>query len=156
MDLPGGSVVKNLPCQCRRSRFNPCQEDLLEKEMATQSSILAWKIPWTEEPGRLQSIGSQRVRHDSNNLSDTLEFCLTILCQFFSPWPQSEISIFTFIPLNFNKFSHPINVSIKFSSLIQSCPTLCDPMNRTTPGLPLHHQLPESTQTHVHWVSDAI
>ena len=40
------------------------QEDLLEKEMATHSSILAWKIPWTEEPGRLQSMGSQRVRHD--------------------------------------------------------------------------------------------
>ena len=40
------------------------QEDPLEKEMATHSSILAWKIPWTEEPGRLLSIGSQRVRHD--------------------------------------------------------------------------------------------
>ena len=40
------------------------QEDLLEKEMATQSSILAWKIPWTVELGRLQSMGSQRVGHD--------------------------------------------------------------------------------------------
>ena len=40
------------------------QEDLLEKEMATHSSTLAWKIPWTEEPGRLQSMGSQRVGHD--------------------------------------------------------------------------------------------
>ena len=40
------------------------QEDPLEKEMATHSSILAWKIPWTEEPGGLQSMGSQRVRHD--------------------------------------------------------------------------------------------
>ena len=40
------------------------QEDPLEKEMATHSSILAWRIPWTEEPGRLQSTGSQRVRHD--------------------------------------------------------------------------------------------
>ena len=39
-------------------------EDPLEKEMATHSSILAWKIPWTEEPGRLQSMGSQRVRQD--------------------------------------------------------------------------------------------
>ena len=39
-------------------------EDPLEKEMATHSSILAWKIPWTEEPGRLQSIGLQRVEHD--------------------------------------------------------------------------------------------
>ena len=40
------------------------QEDLLEEEMATHSSILAWKIPWTEEPGGLQSTGSQRVGHD--------------------------------------------------------------------------------------------
>ena len=39
-------------------------EDPLEKEMATHSSTLAWRIPWTEEPGRLQSMGSQRVRHD--------------------------------------------------------------------------------------------
>ena len=44
----------------------------------------------------------------------------------------------------------------QFSSVDQSCPTLCDPMNRSTPGLPFHHQLPEFTQTHVHQVSDAI
>ena len=46
--------------------------------------------------------------------------------------------------------------SVQFSSATQSCPTLCDPMNRSTPGLPVHHQLLESTQTHVHCVSDAI
>ena len=45
---------------------------------------------------------------------------------------------------------------IQFSSVAQSCPTLCDPMNRSTPGLPVHHQLPEFTQTHVHRVGDAI
>ena len=45
---------------------------------------------------------------------------------------------------------------IQFSSVAQLCPTLCDPMNRSMPGLPVHHQLPESTQPHVHWVSDAI
>ena len=49
----------------------------------------------------------------------------------------------------------PISV-IQFSSVTQSCPTLCDPMNRSTPGLPVHHQCPEFTQTHVHRVSDAI
>ena len=43
-----------------------------------------------------------------------------------------------------------------FSSVTQSCPTLCDPMNSSMPGLPIHHQLPESTQTHVHLVDDAI
>ena len=46
--------------------------------------------------------------------------------------------------------------SVQFSSVAQLCPTLCNPMNRSTPGLPVHHQLPEFTQTHVHWVSDAI
>ena len=45
---------------------------------------------------------------------------------------------------------------VQFSSVAQSCPTLCDSMNRSTPGLPVHHQLPEFTQTHVHWVGDAI
>ena len=48
------------------------------------------------------------------------------------------------------------NNDIQFSSVAQSCPTLCDPMNCSMPGLPVHHQLPEFTQTHVHWVSDAI
>ena len=46
--------------------------------------------------------------------------------------------------------------SIHFSSVTQSCPTLCDHMNHSTPGLPVHHQLPEVTQTHVHQVGDAI
>ena len=45
---------------------------------------------------------------------------------------------------------------VKFSSVAQSCPTLCDPLNRSMPGLPVHHQLPEFTQSHVHRVSDAI
>ena len=45
---------------------------------------------------------------------------------------------------------------IKIRSVVQSCPTLCDPMNCSTPGLPVHHQLPEFTQTHVHRVGDTI
>ena len=47
-------------------------------------------------------------------------------------------------------------LSVQFSSVAQSCPTLCVPMSQSTPGLPIHHQLPESTQTHVHCVGDAI
>ena len=43
-----------------------------------------------------------------------------------------------------------LNIFSQFSSVAQSCPTLCDPMNHSTPGLPVHHQLPEFTQTHVH------
>ena len=64
---------------------------------------------------------------------------LTMFCHF-------ELSIETLIPLS----------SVQFISVTQSCLTLCDPMNRSTPGLPVHHQLPGFTQTHVHRVGDAI
>ena len=57
-------TVKRLPTMRETWVQSLSREDLLEKEMATHSSILAWKIPWTEEPGRLQSMGSQRVGHD--------------------------------------------------------------------------------------------
>ena len=50
----------------------------------------------------------------------------------------------------------PIFSSVQFSSVAQSCLTLCNPMNHSTPGLPVHHQLSEFTQTHIHWVGDAI
>ena len=62
--FPGDSVVKNLPVMQEMQVQSLGWEDLLEKEMATHSSILAWRSPWTEEPGRLQSIGLQRVRDD--------------------------------------------------------------------------------------------
>ena len=57
-------MVKNLPAVQETQVGSLNQEDLQEKEMATHSSVLAWRIPWTEEPGRLQFMGSQRVRHD--------------------------------------------------------------------------------------------
>ena len=57
-------MVKRLPAMRETWVQSLGQEDPLEKEMATHSSSLAWKIPWTEEPGRLQPMGSQRVGHD--------------------------------------------------------------------------------------------
>ena len=54
------------------------------------------------------------------------------------------------------KLEHFLTPSVQFNSVPQSCPTLCNPMNHSTPGLPVNHQLPEFIQTHVHWVSDAI
>ena len=57
-------TVKNLPTVQESKVRSLCQEDPLEKGMATHSSILAWKIPWTEEPGRVQSMGLHRVGHD--------------------------------------------------------------------------------------------
>ena len=59
-------------------------------------------------------------------------------------WPSLEVIHARRLPL------------VHFSSVAQSCLTLCDPMNRSTPGLPVHHQLLEFTQTHVHWIGDAI
>ena len=57
-------MVKRLPTMRETWVQSLGREDPLEKEMATHSSILAWKIPWMEEPGRLLSMGSQKVRHD--------------------------------------------------------------------------------------------
>ena len=56
--------LKHLPAMRETQVWSPAWEDPLEKEMAAHSSILAWKIPWTEEPSRLRSMGSQRVGHD--------------------------------------------------------------------------------------------
>ena len=57
-------MVKNLPAMQETRVQSLSQKDPREKEMTTHPSILAWRIPWTEEPGKLQSMGSQRIRHD--------------------------------------------------------------------------------------------
>ena len=63
--FPKAQMVKNLPVQCRRPGFDPWVGEISwRREWATHSRILAWRIPWTEEPGRLQFMGSQRVRHN--------------------------------------------------------------------------------------------
>ena len=64
MSSPVAQMVKCLPTMQETQVLSLGQKDPLEKEMATHSSTLAWKIPWTEEPVRLQSMGSQRVGHD--------------------------------------------------------------------------------------------
>ena len=65
-------------------------------------------------------------------------------------WEQKKSDTFSWTASTLAKWV------VQFSSVAQSCPTLCDPMNHSTPGLPIHHQLSELTQTHVHRVSDAI
>ena len=64
LGFPGGSDGKESTCNAGDIGSIPGREDPLEKEMVTHSSILVWKIPWTEEPDRLQSMGSLRVRYD--------------------------------------------------------------------------------------------
>ena len=107
-------MVKNLLAVQDMWVWSLNREDALEEGMANYSSILPWRIPWTEKPGGLQVHGIAE-----SDMTERLS-------------------------------------SVQFSSLAQSCPTLCDPMNHSTPGLPVHHQLPEFTQTHVHRVGDAI
>ena len=86
----------------------------------------------------------------------------------FHLWVYIKLSLyirFYFQPYNFIMWSdfsflclliRYLKFAVQFSSVAQSCLTLCDPMNHSTPGLPVHHQLPESTQPHVHRVDDAI
>ena len=64
MAFPVAQTIKNLPPMQETQVWSLGWEDPLEKEMTTHSSIIAWRIPWTEDPGRLQSMGSQRVGHD--------------------------------------------------------------------------------------------
>ena len=132
--------------------------------MATHSSAFAWRIPGTGEPGGLPSMGSHRVGHDWSDLAAAAAAAYLILGTHTSFFPKSHklrYSSFRILsPFLFMEFYLYFYVCLKFifqfSSVAQLCLTLCDPMNCSTPGLPVHHQLPESTQTHVHWVSDAI
>ena len=95
-----------------------------------QASILEWEAI-SYSPGDLSDPGIETVSLASPALA--AGFVITV-------------------PLGKPHLSH----SVQFSSVAQSCLTLCDPMNHSTPGLPVHHQLPEFTQTHIHLVSDAI
>ena len=105
--------------------------------------VTLWTVPcqaslsWSS-PGKNTGVGCQALLQGIF-LTQGSNLCLfhlpTLAGRFFTAEPQ---------------------VSVQFSSVAQSCPTLCDPMNRSTPGLPVYHQLPEFTQTHVHRVGDAI
>ena len=64
LGFPGGSLVKDPPANADVGLIFPGWEDPLQEEMATKSSILVWKVPWTEEPGGLEFMGSQRVGYN--------------------------------------------------------------------------------------------
>ena len=109
-------------------------EDPLEKEMATHSSILAWKIPWTEEPGGLQRVEHNRATSLSHTCAHTHQ-----------PIAFKNLNGIPFIVLCDLKFSFNNSLSVQFSSVVQSCPTLCNPMDCSTPGPPVHCQLLDFT-----------
>ena len=154
-----------------RSLWPKEEEKTKEEEMATLSWIPAGIIPWTEEPGGLQSIGSQRVWHDRANTCTCIVFNIPShfdlssqlwlnykLCNYKVYWVYRKL--WGQLTASTNRVIHTITESldswVQFSSVTQSCLTLCNPMDCRTPGLPVHGQLPEFTQTNVHWVGDAI
>ena len=138
--------------------------------MAPHSSAVVWKTPWMEELGRLQSMGSRRVGQ-----TDRLHFHFSLSCigqgngnplqcsclenpRDRGAWWATVYGVsqsWTRLK-RLSCSSSSTGCISQFSSVAQSCPTLCDPMNRSTPGLPVHHQILEFTQTHVHRVSDDI
>ena len=124
----------------------------LEKGRVTHSSIMVWRIPWT-----VQSMGLQRVIDDWVNYTFTQNTRFPIcshshLCIYSqNNWNQDLKEINSFLV-----FHQEMIGSVQFSSVTQLCLTLCDPINPSMLGLPVHHQLPEFTQTHAHRVGDAI
>ena len=107
-------------------------EDGIWKYKLWDFQVLIVPSLWCYDPGTISIVTKLKERHDL--------VCMTRIKRL--PWKVVMIAF--------------LSLSVQFSSVTQSHPTLCDPVNRSTPGLPVRHQLPESTQTHVHWVGDAI
>ena len=117
-------MVKNLPASAGGSSSILSREDLLEDGMATHSSILAWEILWTEEPGGLQSMGPQRVGHDWSNWSG---MSTVIYVTVITTTPATSTT--TVIRAATTAAS-----AAAAAKLRQSCPTLCDPRDGSPPG----------------------
>ena len=113
-----------LKMHCKLTEVVVAQHGDLEKAMATHSSTLAWKIPWTEEPGGLPSMGLHRVGHDWSDLAAAIWCLYQIPLKYTLKW---------FI-LCYLKFTL---LKVK-SEVAQSCLTLCDPMDGSLPGSMVH------------------
>ena len=137
-------MVKEATCQCRRCRsrgFDP------------KAGNSPWSRKWQPAPVFLPGKSHGQRSLAGYSLLGHKELDMT---------EHKHISVYCFKESELYSKSNGENEviskrisSVQFSSVAQSCPTLCDPMNRSTPGLPVHHQLPEFTQTHVHRVGDA-
>ena len=117
---------------------------LIEKAMAPYSSILAWKIPWMEEPGGLQSMGSRRVGHDW-----TTSLSLFTCMHWRRKWQPTPV----FLPGESQEWGSLVGCRLWGRSELDMT---SDSAATAAAGLPVYHQLPEFTQTHDHQVGDAV
>ena len=131
-----------------------------------------WKVPQSRDSqesrlNQLNKLKSYNLIQILSEVSEVSQLCPTLcdpmncslpgssICGIFQARVLDWVAISFSIKVNWHFLSIMYN-SAQFNSVAQSCPTLCDPMNRSTPGLPVHQQLPEFTQTHVHRVRDVI
>ena len=120
----------------------------LEKEMATHSSVFAWRIPGTGEPGGLPSIGSQRVGHDWSDLAAAAAGNIIKLCYADLSFSNAEMKWFlSDLEYSFKIKRHGAFVPMEYPSplkvlVTQSCPTLCNPMECSLPGSSVHVDSP--------------
>ena len=163
-----GPIILRLPVQIKICffflfQFVLCQFYCQSRHKNSQGEILSTTAVGkpTKETGwtPLSALRQPQLRDPgvSNKHQQKIRF-LTISAFWISAykvWWKERVS---FRPLSIQiiRRKYLLSYFLQFSSVIQLCPTLCDPMNRSTPGLPVHHQLPEFTQTHVHQLSDAI
>ena len=138
-------MVQNLPAMREIEIQSLGQEDPLEKGMATHSIILVWRIPWTEKPVRLQSTGSQRVRHDWCDLAHmhTMYYCQFLLnirkiWNSLSLYIESLSNLIPIMPMDhFSLYFGDNQTAAAAAKSLQSCPTLCDPVDSSPPGSPV-------------------
>ena len=138
MGFPGGTSGKELTASVRDVRDAgsiPGSRRSPGGRHSNHSTILAWRIPWTEELGGLQSIGSQRVGHNWSDLAHT----------------HTHKHTFIFVPS-----ASTTVLLLCCCSVTKSCPTPCYSMDCSMPGFFVLHYFPEFAQTHVCWVNDSI
>ena len=116
-------MVKHLPTIWETWVQSLGQKDPLEKEIATHSSTLAWKIPWTEEPGRLQSMGSQRVRHDwatslSHNLTSPFTLSASLLSSDLLSSSPPQFPVIDCFPSHWENRNNQKNSSPRYSPYV--------------------------------------
>ena len=147
-NFSGGSMVKNLPAMWETQVRSLGWEDPLKRRMATHSSILTWRIPWTEEPGAQQATihGFWRVKH--NWVTNTDTHTVIVFKNAGSQVLNSlEISIELLLWFLILYFCYEI---FFFCSITKLSLTFCNPFSYSMPGFHILHYLPEPAQIHVH------